>query len=117
MASMTRGEAHAQLVHDIRLHLGRSGRAVLFVNVNAALQQANGRKMVTGLTRGAADLIGWVKPGAVFLAVEVKTGRGVPSDEQLRFLRLVRDSGGRAGVARSVDDADRILAGEYLGID
>lgn len=48
---------------------------------------------------------------AVFAAVEVKTERGRPSAEQTRFLNHIETAGGRAGIARSVDDAHRILSG------
>lgn len=61
--------------------------------------------MVFGLVKGAADLIGLVKPHGRFLAIEVKSRTGRPSKEQTQFLSLVNRMGGVAGIARSVEEA------------
>lgn len=73
---------------------------------------------------GISDLIGWttidrwgkfasegVAPIAVFTAVEVKGPRTPTTPEQLAFIDTVRRAGGRAGVARSVEEAKRIIEG------
>jgi hypothetical protein len=75
---------------------------------------------------GISDLIGWTSvttgfrelvTGAVepilvaqFVACEVKD-RGRPTPEQLAFIDTVRRAGGRAGVARSVEEARKIIIG------
>lgn len=56
-----------------------------------------------GMPRGLPDIIGVWKDGQI-LAIEVKTPRGVASDEQKRFIEMINQSGGLAFVARSVDD-------------
>ncbi len=71
------------------------------------------------LAEGAADLIGFrpviVTPEmvgstiAVFSVVEVKTETGAASPEQRDFIDFVLKSGGFAGVARSPDEAKKIL--------
>jgi VRR-NUC domain len=68
---------------------------------------------------GVSDLIGWTTvdlPGelsvAVFTAIEVKFGRGRLTPEQSAFLHTVNRMGGRAGVARSVEDARGIIEGD-----
>jgi hypothetical protein len=68
---------------------------------------------------GVSDLLGWttVTMGeygahALFVAIEGKMGRKRPTDAQSAFLELVRRSGGRAGIARSVEEAGAILRGE-----
>ena len=68
---------------------------------------------------GGSDLIGYrrvtVTPEmcgqeiAVFAAVEVKTGRGRATAEQKAFIEHIRNAGGIAGIARSVDEAKNIL--------
>lgn len=75
----------------------------------------NGRRIQFGLCPGSSDLIGWrtvtITPDmvgkqlAVFTAVEVKASTGRPSDDQVNFIQSVRDAGGLAGVARTVDEA------------
>lgn len=78
-----------------------------------------GRPLHAGLCVGSSDLIGYrrlvVGPEhlgrslAVFAAVEVKTDRGRPTAEQTTFLRHIAEAGGRAGIARSVEEAQAIL--------
>lgn len=64
----------------------------------------NARMMTFGLCVGSSDIIG-ITPEGLFLAVEVKTTKGRPTKEQLRFIDAVNDAGGVAGIARSVEEA------------
>lgn len=59
---------------------------------------------------GMSDIIGWV--GGQFVAIEAKSKFGRPTPEQKAFIELVKRSGGRAGIARSVEDAGAIIRGE-----
>jgi hypothetical protein len=83
---------------------------------------ANPRAVKIGVP-GMSDLIGWTRDAAPegfietfkparFLAIECKAPRGRLTDEQSAFLHLVQRSGGRAGVARSVEEAGLIIRGE-----
>ena len=75
--------------------------------------------MQFGLCKGSADLIGYrtitITPEmvgqqvAVFLSIEVKTPTGRIRPEQQAWLETIQAAGGIAGVARSVDDALRIV--------
>lgn len=69
----------------------------------------NARMMTFGLCVGSADVIG-ISPGGRFLAVEVKTPNGRPTKEQLRFVEAVKNAGGIAGIARSVEEALELIA-------
>ena len=79
----------------------------------------NARPLHAGLCPGSSDLIGWrileITPElvgaqlAVFVAVEVKTGRQQPTKDQNQFLGAVDDAGGVAGVARSPMDIATLL--------
>jgi len=60
---------------------------------------------------GMSDLTGW-SAGGIYTAIECKVGRRKPTDEQAAFIELVRRSGGRAGVARSVEEAGMIIRGD-----
>lgn len=89
---------------------------------------ADGRTIYVGRitvgTAGMSDLIGLrsvvVTPDmvgrrlAVFSAVEVKSDRGKLTAEQFAFISVIRSLGGRAGEARSVEEARGILIGEEL---
>ncbi len=78
--------------------------------------------MQFGLCKGSADLIGYrsiaITPDmvgttvAVFLSIEVKTATGKLRPEQQQWLDAVQAAGGIAGVARSVEDALRIVTAQ-----
>jgi len=69
--------------------------------------------------KGLSDLTGYVtievtpdmvgEKIAVFSAVEVKAARGRASKEQKSFIERVLAAGGRAGIARSSEDAKKVL--------
>lgn len=72
-----------------------------------------------GLGVGSSDLIGWqsatITPDMVgklfarFVALEIKTDKGKPTDEQLQFLTAIKIAGGIAGIARNEDDLKELL--------
>jgi len=102
-----RSEANIQ--SDILIALSKAG-AIVWRNNTGALQDKTGRLVRYGLCKGSADIIG-ICPDGRFLAVEVKNSTGRATSDQVRFIEAVRSKGGRAGVARSVEDALRILEG------
>ena len=75
--------------------------------------------MQFGLCKGSADLIGYrtitITPDmvgqqvAVFASIEAKTPAGRIRPEQQAWMETVQAAGGIAGVARSVEDALRIM--------
>ena len=107
----------ADLIADIRL-LSRGAVRLFRNNVGLAVD-AHGNFTSYGLAVGSSDLIGWrtrvimpVDVGcewAVFCAIEAKSKRGIVSKEQAAFIETVKRAGGLAGIARSLDDAKRIL--------
>jgi hypothetical protein len=87
----------------------------LWRNNTGAIKDSEGRLVRFGLCNGSSDIIGITpvtitadmigKRMGIFTAIEVKTPKGKPTDEQLNFIDRVKDLGGIAGVARSVEDA------------
>jgi hypothetical protein len=79
------------------------------------------RPFDTGLPPGFADTFGWVpvtitpdmvgKTFAMFIGLEIKTQTGAVRDNQIAFVNAVNRAGGRAGFARSVEDARDIIRG------
>lgn len=65
---------------------------------------------------GLADTGGYcmVDGLPVITQVEVKTATGTVRPEQRKWISFIRSIGGRAGIARSADDVDRIINGEIL---
>ena len=100
-----------------QIRLALSGHGVrMFRNNTGALRDANNRLVRFGLCEGSADLIGLrrleLPTGehvAQFVAVEVKTPTGRLTEQQRRFLQMVTDHGGLAGVARSIEEARELL--------
>ena len=78
------------------------------------------RYVTFGLAPGSSDLIGWhsiiVTPEMVgqrvarFLAPELKTAHGPAREQQSKFIRAVNESGGAAGLVRSIPDAERLVS-------
>lgn len=103
---------------DIRIALGH-GDVRLWRNNTGCLKDQQGRWVRFGLANGSSDLIGvrrmTITPEMVgqevgiFCAVEVKSATGRATTEQRNFLDCVRNFGGLAGVARSVDEATKII--------
>ena len=96
-----------------------TGDTRLFRNNTGTLKDQHGRPVQFGLCKGSADLIGYrtitITPDmlgqqvAVFLSIEVKTPTGRIRPEQQAWMDTVQAAGGIAGVARSVEDALRIM--------
>lgn len=86
----------------------------------ALLQVKMLRQVSAGLqAAGASDLIGFVpvlvtpdmvgKKIAVYCALEVKTDTGTASPEQKKFIDFVVAHGGKAGIARSYEQALEVI--------
>lgn len=77
------------------------------------------RPLKAGLCIGSSDLIGWTEKTvtadmigqkiAIFTALEIKTATGKATKEQLNFIRVVKQSGGISGIARSEIEAVEIV--------
>lgn len=101
-------ESEKQIQNEIRVALSNAGCLVLRNNSGIATY-SNGAKVRYGVGgTGGADLLG-ITGGGIFFAVEVKTNTGRVTPDQENFLRVVRAHGGKAGVARSVNDALEIV--------
>lgn len=99
--------------HDIqnliRMELARIGIPVYRANVGK-VRTTDGRYFDTGLPKGFPDLFGFRLDGQIFF-IEVKNQKGKVRPEQELFIRRARQQGALAGVARSVDDALKIVRG------
>lgn len=82
------------------------GRVVHQISKTVTIAEA--RMIHAGLTKGGSDIIG-IAPDGRFLAVEVKTTTGRIRPEQQRFIDAVIAAGGVAGIARSAEDALKLI--------
>ena len=98
------------------------GSTRLFRNNTGTLRDQHGRPVSFGLAKGSSDLIGWrtitITPEmvgqqvAVFTSIEVKSPTGRIRPEQQQWIDAVQAAGGIAGVARSVEDAERLIGAD-----
>lgn len=92
---------------QIMLALSQAG-CVVWRNNTGMIKNPQGRPVRFGLCVGSSDIIG-IGPGGRFLAIEVKTAKGRATEKQLNFINRVIKAGGIAGVARSADEAVKII--------
>lgn len=111
MESYSGLKTEANIQGLIMMALSQAGCLVWRQDTGAYKDPKSGRLIRYGLCKGSSDVIG-VCPDGKFLAVEVKTKTGRVRPEQETFIAAVKRAGGRAGIARSVEDALVIANGD-----
>lgn len=100
----------------IQLGLSDYGIRTFRNNIGSAINPHNGNYIQYGVGGvGGSDLICIIptvitpdmvgQTLGIFGAIEVKNETGRPSKDQLRFIEMIKISGGYSGVARSLEDA------------
>lgn len=93
--------------NEIRLALSERGYCVFRIN-SGKVKMADGRWFDVGVPKGFSDLVA-IKDGKISF-LEIKNEVGRPSAEQLNFIKQMKERYGcRAGIARSVEDALKIV--------
>ena len=96
-----------QIQNSIRQDLSES--CVIFrINVGV-FKTADGRTVSTGVPNGFSDLFGYRRSDGRAVFIEVKKPGGAIRPAQVKFLEAMRKQGALAGIARSVEDAERII--------
>lgn len=116
MARISEAEIQSQILKT----LGSDPSIRLFRNHVGRVQDSKGRWHSFGLAVGSADLIGFqtveITPEmvgtklAVFVSIECKSATGAVRPEQEAWARTVRNKGGRAVIARSIEEAKKALS-------
>ncbi|MBC2370550.1 VRR-NUC domain-containing protein [Listeria booriae] len=102
--------AEIEIQNAIRRELGKQGHYVFRSNVGKILLPG-GRIFDTGLPKGFPDLFGFRKSDGKIFFIEVKNEKGKLRPEQVKFQDAMSKQRVLCGVARSVDDAIRIVEG------
>lgn len=103
-----------RIQNKIRVALSERGCIALRCNTGLFYTK-NGFPVMCG-TVGHSDLYGHRPDGKAFY-LEVKTPRGKASQEQKDFIAAMLASGARAGFARTIDDALKVVFGPgYSGM-
>lgn len=95
--------------NNIRLALNEY--AVCFRANVGTFRTDDGRTVSTGLPRGFSDLFGFRKSDGRIFFIEVKNERGRLREDQKHFLNKMREFGAIAGVARTPEEAIKIING------
>lgn len=93
----------------IKIELSKKGCVVHRANVGVFFTH-DGRMVHLG-EQGHSDLYGHRPDGQAFY-IEVKTPTGRPTQQQIRFLNAMKNSGARAGLARNPEEAINIVFSE-----
>lgn len=110
--------SESETLRDIILRLSNNDTRLFRMQSGTFRALHSEAKIVVGVP-GMADTIGLrsltIGPQhlgqrlAVFVAIEAKSETGRARPNQLDFIHVVENLGGYAGIARSVNDAKRIL--------
>lgn len=93
--------------NEIRLAL--NPYAIIFrINVGS-FSTADGRFISTGVPKGFSDLFGVRRSDGKAIFLEIKNEKGRASKEQLNFLERMKEVGAIVGIARSKEEAIRIV--------
>jgi len=95
----------------IRVALAQAGYVVFRANVGK-VKTADGRWFDSGLPTGFPDLVGYKPSNGKIFFIEVKTETGRRRKDQVNFANGLRDKNVIYGVARSADEAVKIVRDE-----
>lgn len=104
--TVTRKTTETDIQNKIRIALSKYG-IVFRMNVGLFFT-ADGRPIQSGLPPGTSDLL-FIGHGKIAF-IEVKTPKGRPTQQQLNFIQAMKNLGHIAGIARSVEDALRLIS-------
>lgn len=90
--------------NQIRLELSKHG---IVIRMNTGVFKTDDGRIVKCGIKGTSDLL---FVGQNYIAwIEVKTPTGRPSKDQINFINTMKELGHKAGIARSVEDALKII--------
>ena len=101
---MTEHDIQNQILQYIPL---RGGIAIRVNSGSVLVKRDEKTYRYLGAEPGTSDIIGLYRTR--FLAIEVKNGKNLPTEVQVRFLETVRECGGIGIVAYSLDDVISVL--------
>ncbi|WP_057770759.1 VRR-NUC domain-containing protein [Lactobacillus selangorensis] len=103
-----------KIQNDIRVAVSAHGCTIFRTNVGKVKMQ-NNRWFDTGLPRGFPDLFGFKHSDGKIFFIEVKNENGRPRPDQIKFHDFLTRVGVIHGIARSSEDALKIIDEELVG--
>ncbi|QIL49873.1 VRR-NUC domain-containing protein [Weissella coleopterorum] len=101
-------QSEQEIQNAVRVALSSRGHKVFRANVGK-VRLPNGRWFETGLPKGFPDLFGYRKTDGKTFFIEMKNAKGKRRPEQIQFGNMMTSQPVLYGVARSVDDAIKIV--------
>lgn len=100
------GKQETEFIRQVREYLHRRGCVTTRINSGLRILDdgSDNRRIFRGAEAGTADIVGCCK--GRYFAIEAKVGRNKLSPAQAAFLESVREAGGIAFAAWSLDDVD-----------
>lgn len=105
---MSKSEAAIQ--SEILVEANKRGHRLWRSNAGKIKTQQN--TFIQLFPKGFPDLVGYRKSDGKFIVIEVKNTKGKLRPEQVKFAEFATNQPILYGVARSVDDAIKIIEGE-----
>ncbi|RIL22688.1 VRR-NUC domain-containing protein [Staphylococcus gallinarum] len=103
---MTEQEIQNKIILEVNKRGHRLWRA------NAGKVQTKDNRIIKLFPKGFPDTVGYRKSDGKMIFIEVKTEKGRLRPEQIKFQSFIETQPVLYGVARSVDDAIRIIEGD-----
>ncbi|MBD5808963.1 VRR-NUC domain-containing protein [Limosilactobacillus fermentum] len=103
-----------KIQNDIRMSLSRHQCTVFRVNVGS-VKTPDGRFFSAGVPSGHPDLYGFRWSDQQVFYIEVKNERGRPREDQIRFHNFLQSRHVIHGIARSPEDAVKIVKEGLVG--
>lgn len=100
-----------KIQNDVRVAISQHGCTIFRANVGK-VKMDNGRWFDTGLPKGFPDLFGYRHSDGKMFFIEMKNETGRLREDQKKFAKILKTVPVLYGVARSVDDALKIVGGE-----
>ena len=102
--------SESKIQNDILIEINRRGHRLFRANAGKVITRDN--RVIKLLPKGFPDTFGYRKSDGKFIAIEVKTDKGRLRPEQIKFKEFIETQNVLYGVARSVEDAIRIIEGD-----
>lgn len=101
-----------EIQSNILLEVSKAGHKIWRSNAGK-VKDARSGMWINLLPKGFPDTFGFHGKTGQFFAIEVKNAKGTLRKEQKQFAKFAKTQPILYGVARSVDDALRIIQGNY----
>ncbi|ERL64020.1 VRR-NUC domain-containing protein [Schleiferilactobacillus shenzhenensis] len=103
--------AEAKIQNDIRVAVSQHGCTIIRTN-SGRVKTTDGRIFIAGPPPGWPDLTGFRHRDGKLILIEVKTPTGRLRHDQEQFKAFIESKPVLYGVARSVEDALKIIEGD-----